>query len=130
MTDKKKLLLVDDDVDLLQALSIKLNKSDRFEVMTTSEGQKAVALATEFLPDLIVLDIEMPGMDGGEVAAALEACAETRHIPVLFLSSLVAKADVARSGGKSGGRNIASKSMTVRDLVQRITDLIDGKPED
>lgn len=124
MPEVNRLLLVDDDADLLNLLKLKLQKTGKFEVLTTTDGAKAVSLAIEFEPDLILLDIEMPEMDGAEVAEALKDNPATSQIPVLFLSSMIQKTDVERSGGKSGQRHIASKSMSVKDLVERIDDII------
>lgn len=124
MVLKKKLLLIDDDADLLAALSLKLTKSGKFDVQTSTEGEQAVTLAKEFAPDLILLDIDMPEISGPEVAEALGVSEETKRIPILFLSSLVGKDDMARSGGTSGKHNMASKSMKVNELIERIESLI------
>ncbi|MFC1857028.1 two-component system response regulator [Thermodesulfobacteriota bacterium] len=120
MADVKKLLMVDDDEDLLALLKLKLEKTGRYQVVNTTDGSKAVHLATEESPDLIVLDIEMPGMDGGEVANALAESKHAKDIPVLFLSSLVSEADVAKNKGVIGGRNMASKKGSIQELIDRI----------
>ena len=130
MTEKKRLLAVDDDVDLLLVLQRKLEKTGRFEVTTASNGMDALRLAREMSPDLLLLDIEMPDMDGTEVAAALGESEVTKAIPILFLSSMIQKEDVAASGGKSGQHHIASKSMTAGDLVARIDSLLGADPSD
>jgi len=120
MAEVKKLFMVDDDEDLLALLKLKLEKTGKYQVVNTTDGSKAVHLATEESPDLIVLDIDMPHMDGGTVANTLSESEHTKDIPVLFLSSLVSKEDVAQSKGVIGGRNMASKGGSVQDLIDRI----------
>lgn len=120
MTDVKKLLMVDDDEDLLALLKLKLEKTGKYQAVTTTDGGKAVHLAMEEAPDLIVLDIDMPGMDGGEVANSLSESKHTKDIPVLFLSSLVSEEDVAQSKGIIGGRDMASKRGSIQELMDKI----------
>jgi len=81
-------------------------------------------LAQQESPDLIICDIDMPEMDGGDVERALSEKEQTRNIPILFLSSLVSKSDVERSGGIIGGKQMASKSANIKELIVRIELLI------
>lgn len=120
----KTLLIVDDDEDLLNLLKLKLEKSGRYRVVTTTRGNEALGLARQAEPDLVVLDIDMPDMDGGEVAEALAADEDTCQIPVLFLSSMVTKEDVQASGGIIGGDNMASKKGSISELIERIESLV------
>ncbi len=121
----KTLLIVDDDEDLLNLLKLKLEKSGRYRVVTTTRGNEALGLARQESPDLVVLDIDMPDMDGGEVAEALAADEDTRQIPVLFLSSMVTEEEVKASGGIIGGHNMASKKGGIVELIERIESLVD-----
>lgn len=120
MADVKKLLMVDDDEDLLALLKLKLEKTGKYQVVTTNTGGKAVHLATKESPDIILLDLMMPDMDGGLVANALSESKHTKDIPVLFLSSMVTKVDVAQSKGVIGGRDMASKRGTIQELIDKI----------
>lgn len=124
MAQIKTILMVDDDEDLLALLKRKLEKTGRYRVVTASEGSGAVGLARRESPDLILLDIEMPDMPGDDVAQALSDSEDTRGIPILFLSSMVTSSDVKRTGGIVGGRNMISKSMSVKDLVIRMESLL------
>jgi len=124
MAEVKKLLMIDDDKDLLAMLKLKLEKTGNYNVVTSTDGSKAVELACDTAPDLIVLDIDMPDMDGGAVANSLSESEDTRNIPILFLSSLVPKEQVAESGGIVGGRNMASKKGGVQELIDRIDSMI------
>ena len=124
MDEVKKLLMIDDDKDLLAALKLKLEKTGKYIVVTSTDGSKAVELASDTAPDLIVLDIDMPDMDGGAVATSLSESKDTGNIPVLFLSSLVPNEQVVESDGVIGERNMASKKGSIQDLIDRIDTMI------
>jgi len=124
MAEVKKIMLVDDDADLCILLKTKLEKTERYEVIYTTKGAEARRLAQQESPDLIICDIDMPDMEGGDVERALSENEQTRNIPVLFHSSLVSKSDVESSGGIIGGKHMASKSGNIRELIIRIESLI------
>jgi len=88
MDANKKILIVDDEPDVLKVLEKRLSNTG-YQVVKAENGRRALLLAERESPDLIVLDIDMPDMDGGEVAARLKDSDATKHIPVLFLSCLV-----------------------------------------
>jgi len=114
----KKILVVDDDPDITMLVKTKLEKTGRYQVVFTNSGAKGPALAKEQVPDLILLDIDMPGKFGGEVAGELKEDPETSHIPVLFFSSLVNPGDI--QDGMVGGRQMLSKSSSPDELIKRI----------
>lgn len=121
----KKIMMVDDDPDLLALLKLKLEKTEKFKVVHTTNGSEAVNLARDEAPDLIILDIEMPEMDGGDVARSLSGAEYVRDIPILFLSSMITKTDIAASGGFIGGRHMAAKSGTIKDLISKIDSMLE-----
>ncbi|KKR03120.1 MAG: Two-component DNA-binding response regulator [Candidatus Uhrbacteria bacterium GW2011_GWF2_39_13] len=84
----EKILLVDDEKDILEYFG-KALKREGFRVLTAENGEDSLVLAKRELPDLIVLDVIMQGMDGGEVAQILRETKETVNIPVIFLSAAV-----------------------------------------
>ena len=116
----KKLLLVDDDEDILALLKMKLEKSGRFSVVSTSNPEKAAALARREAPDLVICDIDMPEMTGGDVAAALADDEHSSRIPVLFFSSLIAKTESGKGVKVIGGRRMVSKSASIEQLIAAI----------
>ncbi len=122
--DKRKLLLIDDDLALGEMLKLKLEKTGNYDATYSPDGNRIVELAREVKPELIILDIDMPGTDGREARAALQESSDTQGIPVLFLSSLVTPEDVAASGGIIGGEAIASKRMEVSDLISRVESML------
>ena len=120
----KKVLLVDDDEAVLDLMSARL--ASRYSIMTTTDADKVIGLARSEKPDIIVCDVDMPDMDGGDVSAALFGDEELRHIPLLFLTALASAADIRRLQGQIGGRPALSKSAPLDELVARIEALIGG----
>jgi CheY-like chemotaxis protein len=101
-------------------LKVKLEKTGRFTVVNTTKGSEAVRLATDIAPDLIILDIDMPEMSGGDVADALSADKATKDMPVIFLSSLIPKAEASQGLKLIGGRRMLSKYATGKQLISAI----------
>ena len=116
----KKILVVDDDETVLEFLRVKLGA--RYDLVTTTEADEVVQLAHREVPDLIVCDIDMPEVDGGDLSALLYGDDTTRYIPVLFLSALVPTKDSKR--GEVGGRPAISKSAPIEVLIARIEGLL------
>jgi len=85
--DRRKILIVDDEIDVLLVLEKGLT-AEGYSVIATSNGHKAIHLAQSEQPDLIILDVLMPDMDGGEVAIILKGMPETKDIPVIFLTGM------------------------------------------
>ena len=90
--EEKKILIVDDDEVFLKMLEKTLISSG-YSVSPATNGKDAVDLAKSWHPHLIVLDIMMPEMDGGEVALVLEKDPATENIPIIFMTSLLNKED-------------------------------------
>ena len=98
----KKILIVDDEPVTLKMLE-KILLSAGYWVAKATNGKEALYIADDFLPDLIILDIVMPVMDGTEAMERLEKNPRTKNIPVLFLSSLITKKDELGKFAKSKG---------------------------
>lgn len=113
---KRRILVVDDDEAVLDYLRAKLGA--RYELLAVSDAEKVLELARHGRPDLILCDIDMPGMDGGDISAALFDDDETRDIPVLFLSALLS------AEKQVGGRHAIAKSAPLEELLARIEALI------
>lgn len=97
---KGKILVVDDEPEIVRSLSIRLG-SVGYDVSTANDGLSATRMAIEVQPDLILLDISMPGGSGHEVVERLSNIGETCHIPVIYLTACTADDDYrkAREGG-------------------------------
>lgn len=119
---KRRLLVVDDDEAVLDYLQAMLG--GRYDLVSTNAPDNVLELAREHRPDLILCDIDMPEMDGGDVSKALFADERLRHIPVLFLTGLATPADLKRSKGQLGGRPAVSKTAPVAVLEAAIAALL------
>lgn len=121
--DTRRILLVDDDQDLTSSLGRYLSRIEHLEVRTENRGAEALAAARDFRPDLILLDIVMPDMDGNEVAAALDADSELADIPVVFLTGLITSDEVG-SHHEVGGHRFLAKPIEPETLVKRIDEFL------
>ena len=86
LTNTKKILVIDDDSDLLQLMSQCLKKKG-YEVACGLDGKQALALAPQLMPDLIIIDVKLPSMNGDEVARIIKNDEKLKHIPLILMSS-------------------------------------------
>lgn len=82
----KKILLLDDDIDILNVIKLVLSYK-RYEVKAISKWQNVQAILKEFSPDLIMLDIDLGGADGGEICKKIKLSKKNQHIPVILISA-------------------------------------------
>ena len=92
----KRILCVEDDEDIRSVARLSLERVGGFSVQMCANGADAVARAAAFAPDLVLLDVLMPGMDGPQTLAALRALPELRSTPVVFMTAQAQKADLDR----------------------------------
>jgi two-component system OmpR family response regulator len=111
-----RLLVVDDEPNIRELLSASLRYAG-FEVETASDGQQALAMAETFRPDLLLLDVMMPGLDGFGVVRRMRQSG--RHTPVLFLTARDAAADKV-SGLTLGGDDYVTKPFSLDEVLARI----------
>ena len=90
----KKILLVDDEDDIREVAATSLEVIGGYEVVTAPDGRTALAMARKDLPDVVVLDVMMPGMDGPSTLQALRNDPATADVPVVFLTAKVLAKDV------------------------------------
>lgn len=119
MTQKAyKVLIVDDDPDILEMLTYNLEK-EGFEVRTANNGKKAVSAALAFLPDLILMDIMMPVMDGVEACRQIRELPELRQAYIIFLTARAEEySEVAAFD--TGADDYLTKPIKPRALMSRI----------
>jgi two-component system cell cycle response regulator len=116
-----RILVVDDIPANVRLLEAKL-MAEYFEVLTASDGPSALEVANTQAPDLILLDVMMPGMDGFEVAERLKAEPKTRHIPIVMITALTDTADRVR-GLEAGADDFLSKPVNDIALFARVRSL-------
>lgn len=125
MTEKKRIMLVDDDPTIVSYLTTKLGKL--YDVVSTVDSRKAVTLARQELPDVILCDIDMPHMNGGEVAAALAHDTILARIPFIYLTELVSPQEARELQGFVSGKPAVAKRAALQELVARIDELVPGR---
>lgn len=112
-------VLVVDDVPLNLLLVEKMLGRYKFNVDTASGGQQALDKIAEKKPDVVLLDLMMPNIDGYEVLRRLRLSAETKHLPVIILSALNSDADIIK-GFKAGANDFVTKPIIMDKLIKAI----------
>lgn len=121
-----EVLIVDDDIITQNMLKTALGQAGyRFAVAST--GREAIRLATERIPGVIILDIMMPDLDGGEVAEILRRSEKTKNIPIIFLSVLISKGE-EKVGGKKDIVSFLSKPYNREMLLNEVRRYLSNKP--
>lgn len=123
----KKILAVDDEKHIVRLVQVNLERAG-YEVVTANDGKEALQKVQEEKPDLVVLDVMMPYMDGFEVLQNLRRNPSTREIPVIMLTAKAQDADVFK-GWQSGVDCYLTKPFNPMELlsfVKRIFDSMDG----
>lgn len=118
----KPSLLVVDDTPAIIDLAVGLLSSD-YKVRAVTDGAKAIELATANPPDLVLLDIMMPEMDGYEVCQRLKADPATSHVPVIFVTAKAEAADVVK-GLKMGAADYITKPFNPDELLERVHNVV------
>ena len=120
MERKKRILLIDDEPAFTRLMKLNLEANGRYEVQVENDGHKALAAARAWRPDMIFLDVIMPDIDGGQVAAELRADPGLKHTPIVFLTAVVSKNEVIERGDVIGGQTFLAKPVSVADVVSTI----------
>lgn len=123
---KKKILVVDDEVRITKMIKRNLEADGAYEVEMENDSTQVLARAREFQPDLVLLDVMMPEMDGGEIAAALAEDSALHHVPVIFLTAIVTRDETGGSESEIGGRRFLAKPVKTEELVAAIEGAFHG----
>ncbi|MCF7874594.1 MAG: response regulator [Candidatus Omnitrophica bacterium] len=118
--EKKKILIIDDEENFTRLVQLNLEETGRYEVKTVNKGSFGIAAAKEFKPDLILLDILMPDIEGGEVAFQLKNDKDVKNIPIVFLTAVATKEQVEKSSGFIGGHPFIAKPVDAEELIECI----------
>ena len=121
MTDAPLVLCADDDRDILALLALRLERAG-YRVVQAVDGEQALSLARELLPDVVVLDVMMPRLSGTEVLAALRADGATADLRVVLLSARAQEADVER-GLEAGADAYLAKPFQAPELLEIVGQL-------
>lgn len=119
---RHSLLLVDDDLEILSLLETKLRK-EPYDIFTASEGESALSIVRTKNPDLVVLDVNLPGLSGLEVCRSLRGNKDTRNIPIIMLSGRGEEIDRIL-GLEFGADDYVTKPFNAKELILRINNLL------
>jgi len=126
MTDTKLVLAIDDDEDVTEMLSVILVLAG-FSVSTANSAFEGMKALSEELPDVVLLDIMMPGVDGMQFCAALRDSPETAHIPVIFVSARRSVRD-HETATAAGAVAYVTKPFSVETLVAALNEALSAVP--
>ncbi|MFH0790191.1 MAG: response regulator [Candidatus Omnitrophota bacterium] len=121
--DKKKILVADDDKVTLKLVEHSLTNAG-YDVVFTEDGNQVIGLVKKEKPNLILLDIFMPGMHGTEIGQALRNDPEAKNIPIIYLTSLFTKDDERRMGHIISGNLFIAKPFNTDDLLRMVQEHI------
>jgi two-component system, OmpR family, response regulator MtrA len=122
VSDRARVLVADDDEDILALVTAVLERSG-CEVIAVHDGAQALETVRAANPDLVVLDISMPELDGLEVLRLFRADVATQDLPVILLSAQAQEADV-ELGYATGANAYVKKPFSPRDLAERVAELL------
>jgi len=120
----KKILVVDDEPDLLKVLLIRLKKAG-YEVFGGTNGQEALDLTRQISPDLVILDVYLPIMNGDDAAKILKKDDQLKHIPILLISATTKQ--MAEKVQESQANDYLTKPFEPEELFKKIEGLIAGE---
>lgn len=112
------ILIVDDNPQNIQLLASMLNKNG-YKIAIAKSGMEAIRFTSKKLPDIVLLDVMMPEMDGFEVCETLKKCADTKHIPIIFLTAKTEMSTIVKCF-EIGGADYVSKPFNFEELLARI----------
>ena len=116
-TEKKRILVVDDRASDTRLVKLYLEGTNRYVVREENDAKAALSAAEEFEPDLILLDMIMPGMNGTELAACFEANPKLKAVPIVFLTAAITKAEVEAVGGRIGRFPFLAKPFVLSEVA-------------
>ncbi|MBT3711610.1 MAG: response regulator, partial [Gammaproteobacteria bacterium] len=115
---KKKIVIVEDEPDILEVLSYNL-KREGFDVSHALDGIKGLALVEKVEPDLVILDLMLPGLDGLEICRRIKSVEKLKHIPVIMVTAKGEESDIVIGLG-IGADDYVAKPFSPRELVARV----------
>lgn len=123
-----KILIVDDEAGFTQLLKMNLERTGNFEVQVENDSRKALTVAVEFEPDVVLLDVSMPGLDGGEVAALFAEHPDLRNVPIIMLTALVPpNEEDPEAVIKAGDVSVLAKPISMGLLMKCIAEVLNLK---
>ena len=129
MNTRIRVLLVDDDRAFTRALKLNLEDGGRYEITVINHPGSAVEVARRNPPDVVLLDVMMPALDGATVANAMRETPELSRTPVIFLTALVQKSEEKGLREHSPVRRYVGKPVTAEELDAAIREVLEVPPD-
>ncbi|MBN1587444.1 MAG: response regulator [Candidatus Omnitrophica bacterium] len=120
---KKRILIVDDEPEFTATLRLNLERFGNFEVKEENDATHGLETAKGFRPDLVLLDIVMPKMEGSELAHLLQSDEDLKSVPIIFLTATVVREEVEEHGGVIGTYPFIAKpamASEIMDCIERV----------
>jgi putative two-component system response regulator len=114
---RKRILVVDDEPSITRLLRLNLEQTNDYIVRGENDARRALAAAEEFHPDLILLDVMMPAIDGGELASRLQANPRLKKVPIVFLTAAATRKEIREHGGRIGGLPFLAKPVDLNEVL-------------
>jgi DNA-binding response OmpR family regulator len=121
---EKIILVIDDEEDFCHFIKKSIESKGVFQVLTATKGREGIRLAKTRKPDIILLDIMMPDIAGTEVAEELSEDPLTASMPIIYVTAIISKEEIRKSGGVIGGRNFIAKPIVLNELLNKIKTLL------
>ncbi|MFW5853013.1 MAG: response regulator [Patescibacteria group bacterium] len=117
--NKKKILVVEDD-EFLRSLTVKRLSEENYEVITAVDGNSGLSTAVDEKPDLVLLDLLLPGMSGFEVLEKMKADDQAKDIPVVVFSNLGQREDIEKAKTLGANDYLIKANFTLDDVVEKV----------
>jgi len=114
---KKRILIVDDEPSITQLLRLNLEKTGNYTIRTENAAEVVLSVLQEFKPELILLDVMMPGMDGGTLAGKIHQTRAFKNVPIVFLTAAVKQEELDARNGVIGGFPYIAKPLNVKGVI-------------
>jgi len=115
--NKKRILIIDDEEEFCNLVKKNLEQTGEFEVYIATNGDDGIRSARNIKPDLILLDIIMPDMDGTDVASLIKNDKSIKNTPIVFLSAIVREEEASSQPSFTRGYSLLAKTVTVGELI-------------
>jgi CheY-like chemotaxis protein len=125
---KKRILLVDDEVSFTRLLKLNLEQLNAYEVRIVNWAEDALEVARQFRPQIVLLDVIMPRLVGGDVAEQLRSDEILKNTPILFFTAAVSKCRVQQHEGFISGFPFLAKPATIEEIINEIERLVPDEP--
>lgn len=124
--DKRKILIADDEPNIVTALEFLLKRAG-YDVRTAANGEEALALVESYVPDLVLIDIMMPGKSGYEVCQRMRERPEWRHIKIVMVTAKGREAEISK-GMSLGADLYVTKPFSTQELIAAVDRLLARNP--